>query len=151
MPQPTICPLCNRDGRPWRVAPNGTSLICGLCNAQFRPEKGRGSYSTSTRARSDRQEGHNARRVGGRVTANSGAGHDKGDVKVPGLLREEDKTTEKASYVLKLADLRKVAAAARGDEIPIMRIAFEDDLRQQYVVLPSDWFQQLLTAYRENR
>ena len=110
-----------------------------------------GSYSTSTRRRSDRQEGHNARRVGGCVTANSGAGRDKGDVKVRGLLREEDKTTQKASYVLKLDDLRKVSAAAQGDEIPIMRIAFEDDLRQQYVVVSGDWFQLLLTYYRENR
>ena len=153
MSVPPECPRCisRTNVRP---APTGRgAFLCTTCGAQFRPEDvgGGGTYKYSTRRRSDRQEGHNARRVEGRVTVNSGAGRDKGDVKVSGLLREEDKTTEKASYVLKLADLRKVAAAARGDEIPIMRIAFEDDLRQQYVVLPSDWFQQLLTAYRENR
>ena len=128
--------------------------VCGSCGRVYSreevKEKG-GTYKHSTRRRSDRQEHSNAREVGGRVTANSGAGRDKGDVKVPGLLREEDKTTTKVSYVLKLDDLRKVAAAARGDEIPIMRIAFEDDLNQQYVVVPSGWFQQLLTSYRENR
>ncbi len=131
----------------------GPGYICNTCSHQFGdPRERKPSFRKrdTTRGRSERQEKYNARQVDGRVTANSGAGRDKGDVKVRGVLREEDKTTEKASYVLKLADLRKIASAARGDEIPIMRIAFEDRLDQQYVVLPSDWFQQLFTMYREN-
>lgn len=113
-------------------------------------KRGRAGFAKSTRARSERQEKHNARANGGRLTANSGAGSDKGDVKVPGVLREECKTTLAASYVLKLEDLRKVVAAARRDEIPIMRIAFGDNLREQFVVIESGWFQTLFNNYREN-
>lgn len=147
------CPLCGLD-RYVSEAAVGRGFVCTGCNHHFsspRPARKRGSYGASTRKRSNRQEGHNARDVGGRVTANSGAGRDKGDVKLPGLLREEDKTTRGRSYVLKLDDLRKVAAAAVGDEIPTMCISFEDDLSQQYVVLPRAWFQQLFNLYRESQ
>lgn len=144
------CPFCGGGVVPAAVGHG--RVRCTSCNrVSSAVDEVQHDYKRSTRRRSDRQERHNARGVGGRVTANSGAGRDKGDVKVPGLLREEDKTTGKTSYVLKLDELRKVAAAARGDEIPIMRIAFEDDLDQQFVVIPNGWFQQLFTVYRENR
>ena len=145
-------PACPRGARADAVseAPSGRVLICDDCNRTFpfpvkkRSAAGRGG---STRARSHRQESHNARAVGGRLTVNSGAGRDKGDVKLPGRLREEDKTTLKASYVLKLDDLRKLQAAAQGDEMPIMRIAFGDDLRSQFVVIQSEWFNHLFKHY----
>jgi hypothetical protein len=147
-----MCPQCTL-----RInvseAPAGRGYVCRACDFQFGDphEKKRLPKRETTRGRSSRQEKFNARSVGGRLTANSGAGKDKGDVKIRGLLREEDKTTTKDSFVLRRADLRKIAAAAQGDEIPIMRIAFEDNLREQFVVLPSDWFEQLLTNYRENQ
>lgn len=135
-----------------READAGRGFICTDCDFQFGDphEKKPQRKQDTTRGRSSRQEKYNNRQVGGRLTANSGAGVDKGDVKVRGFLREEDKTTVKRSYVLKLDDLEKVAAAAQGDEIPIMRISFEDRLDQQYVVMPSDWFQQLFKLHREN-
>jgi len=146
------CPRCTlRIGVVEAVA--GRGFFCKDCDFQFGdPHEKKPTFrkKDTTRGRSSRQERFNARNVGGRLTANSGAGQDKGDVKVRGLLREEDKTTEKASYVLRLADLQKIAAAAQGDEIPIMRISFEDRLDQQYVVMPSDWFQQLFNLHREN-
>jgi hypothetical protein len=145
-----MCPKCTLR---IDVGKFGDGYICMACDFQFGStvEKKRLPKRDTTRGRSSRQESFNARSVGGRLTANSGAGKDKGDVKVRGLLREEDKTTEKESFILKRSDLRKIAAAAQGDEIPIMRIAFEDNLREQYVVLPGDWFNQLLTNYRENQ
>jgi len=147
-----VCPFCG--SRRLRESPvSASSLCCRDCEREFdafsTQEQTRRSAEPTTRSRSDRQERFNARSVGGRVTANSGAGRDKGDVKVRGLLREEDKTTGKTSYVLKRADLRKIAAAAQGDEIPVMSIAFEDNLNEQFVVVPRGWFEQLLRSYQK--
>jgi len=154
---PVACPWCGPHV-PVRAAPVGYDRwTCSSCGRSYsrdeatETEAAAGRYGRSTRKRSDRQERNNAREVGGRVTANSGAGRDKGDVKVRGLLREEDKTTRGRSYVLKLDDLRKVAAAAQGDEIPVLCVSFEDDLAQQYVVVPRAWFQQMFNTFRENQ
>jgi hypothetical protein len=76
---------------------------------------------------------------------------DKGDIKVPGLLRDENKTTAKRSFSLKLDDLRKVAAAAKGDEMPVMTISFEDNLQQQYRVIRDSDFLELFNFYKEYR
>lgn len=76
---------------------------------------------------------------------------DKGDLKVPNLLREECKTTYSASYVLKYADLAKVAAAAERDEIPALTVAFGDDMRNQWTAIPTEWFRYLLELERARR
>ena len=151
MPALPECPYCQSNTAVQRAATGRDTWRCRDCTVDFtaRNEVKHG-YGRSTRKRSDRQEGFNARKVSGQVTANSGAGADKGDIKVRGLLREEDKTTRHSSFSLKLDDLRKVAAAAEGDEIPIMRISFEDDLRRQFVVVPAGWFNQLLSSYKRD-
>lgn len=140
------CPTCATNAY---VGPteHALTLHCHGCGRAIEVHPSSRGFAKSTRARSDRQEKFNSRKVGGRRTSNSGAGSDKGDVKVPGVLREECKTTLAASYVLRLSDLQKVGAAARGDEIPILRIAFGDDLREQFVVLDSGWFQALFNHY----
>lgn len=146
------CPGCETNAYVGPAAA-GAGYVCNLCSRLFSSapseKKGRAGYAQSTRARSSRQERYNARAVGGRLTANSGAGADKGDVKVPGVLREEDKTTLKGSYVLKLADLRKVQAAARGDEIPVLSIAFGDNLKDQFVVVQRGDFNRMFQQHRE--
>ena len=148
-----VCPRCH--GTKSVAAPTGfQKLKCTECRTVFSaPSRKRvGPKRRTTRGRSDVQEGHNKRGTrGARSTPNSGAMDDKGDVKVPGLLREEDKTTYARSFSLRLADLQKVAAAARGDEMPIMRISFEDDLNQQYVVMDSHWFNQLFELWRSTK
>jgi hypothetical protein len=144
-----MCPQCTlRVGV--SEAPTGRGYVCKACLIQFGDshERKRLPKRETTRGRSSRQERFNARGLGGELTANSGAGRDKGDIKIRGVLREEDKTTVRASFVLQRADLRKVAAAAQGDEIPVMRISFEDNLREQYVVVPGDWFDLLLASFR---
>lgn len=132
------------------AAPVGAGLLCKNCNTLSTRKAAKTAQHFNarhtTRGRSARQEKRTARTYGGRQTANSGALYDKGDVKVDGILRVEDKTTSFASFTLKHADLRKVARAAVGDEIPVLKISFHDDLRQQYVVVPEAWFQRLLGA-----
>jgi len=141
------CPFCGSTKA--KQAPVGYKLQCESCGRVFnKPPKRVKSKSRTTRARSSRQEKYNAKAVGGRVTANSGALGEKGDVRVPGLLRDENKTTKHRSFSLKLADLERIAAQAEGDEIPVLTICFEDDLRKQYRVISDAWFHQLLEAHR---
>lgn len=149
----TQCPHCGGDLHP---APVGRSVICDKCERTFKPRDQKGSLKgvarfRATRARSSRQEEHNAKRRGGRTTVNSGAMDDKGDLKVPGVLREENKTTRYRSFSLKLDDLHKIARAAVKDELPILTISFEDDLAQQYMVLREADFQMLFDLYREDK
>ena len=131
-----LCRRCNKAWKRWQVMPK---------------EKRVRGKSKTTRGRSSRQEGWNAKRVKGKVTSNSGAGDEKADVRIKGILRDENKTTRGRSFVLKLAELQKVAGEAEDGEIPVLTVSFEDNLRQQYRVIPDDWFQELLELYKENR
>lgn len=101
----------------------------------------------TTRGRSDRQEKFTAKTYGGRRTKNSGAMDEKADVIVKDTFRFEDKTTKHASFTLKLKDLQRLEKQAKGDEMPVFKIAFEDDLRKQYCVIPEHWFQFLVEEF----
>jgi hypothetical protein len=64
---------------------------------------------------------------GGRRTRGSGSGMEKGDVRVPGLLRIEAKSTQAKSYSLTLKDLAKIeGAACNAGEAPMMQVDFLD-------------------------
>lgn len=130
------CRKCNKVWKRWEVEPAKKHV--------------RGK-SRTTRGRATRQEKHNAKKVAGRVTSNSGAGDEKADVRIKGILRDENKTTKAKSFVLKLADLQKVAGEAEDGEIPVLTVSFEDDLRKQYRVISNDWFLELLELYKEDR
>ena len=127
----------------------GAWFKCRVCNRSH-PRKDclqqrqSGPKSRTTRGRSDRQEKHTARRYSGQRTANSGALDDKGDVVVRGRLRIEDKTTKSESYTLRERDLQRLAGQAQGDEMPVFKVAFRDNLAAQYVILPQAWFDELL-------
>lgn len=69
---------------------------------------------------------------------------DKADVVVRDVLRIEDKTTLKRSYSLKLDDLLRLQGQTKGDEMPVLKVCFEDNLRQQYCIIPEHWFVFLL-------
>ena len=150
------CPTCGHTGD-FDESPVSSKVGCPRCGRMFnrsevKPKKTRrGNKRKTTRGRSSRQESFNAKRVGGRLTLNSGAMDDKGDIKVPDLLRDENKTTAGRSFTLKLDDLDKVAAAAKGDEMPVMTIAFEDDLKKQFRVLRHEDFLYLLELEKNRR
>jgi uncharacterized Zn finger protein (UPF0148 family) len=150
-----VCPVCGYEGS-LDEAPVGRKVVCPTCGRLHSPlaiqvAKAPKSRRRTTRGRSTRQEKYNAKRVGGDITLNSGAMDDKGDIKVPGVLRDENKTTQYRSFSLKLSDLIKVASAAKGDEIPVMTICFEDDLNQQYRVIRDADFMELFNFYRKHR
>lgn len=77
--------------------------------------------------RSATQEREIATRVGGRLTPRSGAGKEKGDVRLKGIARIEAKTTSRKSFSVTLEMLDKLAnAALPTGEIPIHVIEFLD-------------------------
>ena len=74
--------------------------------------------------RAKAQEKETASRLGGKQTLASGSKAEKGDVRVSGVLRLECKCTSRKSYSLKREDLRKIANAATGGEVPALEIEF---------------------------
>jgi len=91
------------------------------------PKRLKGKQSKA-HVRSPRQERELAKRVGGRVTPGSGAGSEKADVRKPGVVRIEAKTTSHKSYSLtrKLAETLEEVAVTH-DEIPFFEIEFLDE------------------------
>lgn len=82
----------------------------------------------STRDRSTRQEKRLAKELGGRVTMNSGATFFENDI-VTDTMEVEAKTTSKASFIVKEADLEKMALKCDSKKFPIMLIEFEKTKR----------------------
>ena len=130
----------------------GAFLRHELVSTEYVPTKRR---NKSTRKVSDVQERWNAKKAGGRTTIASGQTPvDKGDWKIPGVVRGEDKGTSKKSYSLKKTDLDKLIRQATGDEIPVFSIEFMEEgvsrahtLRSQFRVIPAAWFDPLLQDY----
>lgn len=90
---------------------------------------------------SKEQEKEHAIRLGGRVTPGSGNKEIKGDVRVKGILRLENKTTKHKSFSVtqRMIDDIENAALPYG-ELPAIEIDFIDDngkLLRQVAVVPS--------------
>jgi hypothetical protein len=78
-----------------------------------------------------------------RQTKNSGAGAEKGDVRVVGLARIECKTTKNKSYRLTVSDIEKIENATFGNnEIPVMEIELE--LGKKKVLVVPTWAMDIL-------
>lgn len=79
-----------------------------------------------------------AKRVGGKVTTGSGNKYEKGDVRLKGVTRIENKTTKNESYSVSIATIEKLEQAAFGSgEIPILQVELGLG-RKKFVVMP-DW------------
>lgn len=77
--------------------------------------------------RSRKQEAETAKVLGGRVTAASGSKSEKGDVRVRGVVRVENKTTQNKSFSVTLSMVEAIEEAAlSSNEIPIIVIEFND-------------------------
>lgn len=96
---------------------------------------------TKSHYRAPKQERETARRVGGRLTAASGAKDEKGDVRLKGVARIECKTTKHASFSVtqKMLDQIEEAATLSG-EMPYILVEFIDEQGKKLrdvVVCPS--------------
>lgn len=160
MARKSACPFCSSfNVKPW-VAGKWMCMSPACRKAFYASEMVSVEYvpknprkQPSTRARADKQERRVAKQVNGRQTIASGQTPiDKADVKVAGELRIECKTTEKKSFTLKREDLLKIMAQAQGDEMPVFMIEFVSPSPSvEFAVIPTDWFIQLLEAYRAQK
>ena len=98
--------------------------------------------------KSQAQELGTATQVGGRIMPASGSRPGmKGDARVIGELRVENKFTEAKQWPLKLEDLKLIASRARGGELPVLQLDFRQPPRtQRYAVVRWDDLVMLLEA-----
>jgi len=98
---------------------------------------------------SKKQERRVAEGVGGRAQCGSGAlPGNKGDGRVYGRLRIENKFTTKKSYSVKRSDLDKIRAECQGRETPVFQIDFRDPafnrLEDSWVLIPEQVWRKLI-------
>jgi hypothetical protein len=89
-------------------------------------------------ARSKVQERETAKRIGGKVTKGSGSGDERGDVRLRGFVRVENKTTKHRSFSVTDELISKLEGAVFGaGEVPVLQI--ELALGQRKVLVLPDW------------
>lgn len=97
------------------------------------------------------QEQQSAEALGGRRVSGSGArpGH-KGDGRVPGRFRIENKFTTAASFSVKHSELRKIRAECEGLEVPVFDVQFKEKVTlrtiDNWVLVPRDHWEKLANA-----
>lgn len=85
-------------------------------------------YPNAGRRRSPKQEAECAERLGGAVVPGSGSGSVRGDVRVNGILRLENKCTSKKSFSITLEMIEKIQnAALMSGELPAIQVEFLND------------------------
>jgi Holliday junction resolvase len=90
-----------------------------------------------THKRSRNQEKTMADRVGGRQTSRSGAGLEKGDVRVKSFVRLECKTTKHDSFRVTRTDLDKIKHASIGHgEVPIIVVRLDGPPMLECAIVP---------------
>lgn len=103
---------------------------------------------TPSHARSRQQEKETADRTGGRTTHRSGAGLIKGDVRIKGIARIENKTTKHRSYSVTCETIDKLDAAVAGsNEIPMMQIELNGGTHK-FVLIPDLYLEDIIECIR---
>jgi hypothetical protein len=93
---------------------------------------------TPSHARSRVQEKETAKRLGGVQVKASGAGDEKGDVRLRGFIRVENKTTKNRSFSVTTEMIEKLELATFGsNEVPILQVELE--LGKHKVLVLPDW------------
>ncbi len=102
--------------------------------------------ATPSHARSREQEQETAKRVGGKTIHRSGAGLVKGDVRLKGITRIENKTTKAASYGVSVETITKLENAVAGSgEIPVLQVELLLGACK-FIVLPDMYLDDIITA-----
>ena len=100
--------------------------------------------------RAPKHEADTAKRLGGSVVKGSGSGFQKGDVRIPGVMRLECKTTLKDSFRLTREIVRKIEDAPAGtNEIPCIEVEFLNTKgeRECAVSIMPTWALETITDY----
>lgn len=95
---------------------------------------------TPSHRRSPKQEKEIAKKLGGSRIPGSGNGHQKGDVRVKGIIRIEAKTTKHKSFAITRDMVSKVEDASMvNGELPVIIVEFLDEQgrsEMEVVVMP---------------
>lgn len=102
-----------------------------------------------TKRISRNQERRSAEAVGGRRQTGSGASKwAKGDGRVPGKFRFENKFTTAESFSMKLKDLQKLRAECEGLEQPVFEVEFQEKgthrVLERWVLTPRKAWEKLV-------
>lgn len=100
-----------------------------------------GPTKKAVRASVTRQERKRAEELGGRRQTGSGARpHAKGDGRVEGRFRIENKMTRAASTRIELKDLKKIRSECEGTEVPVFEVEFRDkqtlETKEKWALVP---------------
>lgn len=106
----------------------GTELTAKLEGKELNLNLGKvGPTKKSIRASVTRQERRTAEALGGHRQTGSGARRGyKGDGRVEGRFRIENKMTQAESIRVKLSDLQKIRSECEGSEVPIFEVEFRE-------------------------
>jgi hypothetical protein len=103
---------------------------------------------SSSHKRSPIQEKLTADRIKGTLTRGSGNQQEKGDVRVRGVARVENKTTKHASFSITVEHLEKLDKAVLGTkEIHFMQVEILGGVRS-FVVIPDIYLEDVIEALR---
>ena len=95
---------------------------------------------SATHVYAPKQEARTAKQIGGHNTIGSGNKDEKGDARLTGVMRVENKATKHKSFSVTQEILDKIEEAALGaGELPFVQIDFVDDegkLKRSCVVCP---------------
>ncbi len=101
-----------------------------------------------------KQEKKFAKEIGARQTGGSGRFDTKGDSRIKGVVRFDNKSTQKASYSIKLADLKQLEnQCCMSGEEAVFQLDFLNDTCKvlgSYVILTRTHYQDLLERYLQN-
>lgn len=129
----------------------GLSPYCPKCSKEMHRSPTECTGKTNNQKRSQAQEKRAASRWGGKRQPASGAGTEKGDVRVKDKIRGECKFTRASSYTLKLEDLEEIERHTTGNEEPVFEIEFQGVYpSKRYVVLPGWVYEYYLLNLRRD-
>lgn len=112
------------------------------------PKRLQDNRLSESHRRAPKQEKLTATRLKGVTTKGSGNGVEKGDVRVRGVARVENKTTKYSSFSITLEHLDKLDKAVLGTkEIPFMQIELDSGNRS-FIVIPDIYFEDIVEAIR---
>lgn len=109
---------------------------------------------TNAREYSYKQEQTFAKEVGARATGGSGRFDTKGDSRLKGVARFDNKATQKASYSIKLQDLKKLEQQCflTGEEA-IFQVDFLSEsckVKGSYVIITKNHYMDLIESYKND-